>query len=116
MEKQNRRRRASESVESHLSYETEHDKMETDGDLKFLKDNESDKVYLMWEAHDLRPVGLPLGRIRSPCWHSCSPQSSVALALLSNSIFIDSDASHFKVILNYLRYNWDIIAAVFPRS
>ena len=33
-----------------------------------------------------------------------------------NSIFLDWDASHFKVILNYLRYDGDINPAVLPKE
>ena len=33
-----------------------------------------------------------------------------------NSIFLDRDASHFKVILNYLRYDGDINPAVLPKE
>ena len=33
-----------------------------------------------------------------------------------NSIFLDRDASHFRVILNYLRYDYDVNPALLPRE
>ena len=46
MENQNRKRRISESVVCNLDDETEYNMMETDDDLKILKEIQSDKVIL----------------------------------------------------------------------
>ena len=115
VEKQNRKRRVSECVESNLNDEIEHDKMETDDDLKFLKEIQADKVILNVGGARFETSRFTLRKDpESLLAQLFTTESSVAPQ--GNSILIDRDASHFKVILNYLRYNRDINAALLPRE
>ena len=115
MENQNRKRRISESVVCNLDDETEYNMIETDDDLKILKEIQSDKVILNVGGARFETSRLTLRKDpESLLAKLFTTESSVAPR--GNSVFIDRDASHFKVILNYLCYDLDINAAILPRE
>ena len=115
VENLNRKRRISETVMCNLDDETEYNMMETDDDLKILKEIQSDKVILNIGGARFETSRLTLRKDpESLLAKLFTTESSVAPR--GNSVFIDRDASHFKVILNYLRYALDINAAILPRE
>ena len=95
--------------------EKEPDNMETDEDLRFLKDVQTNKVILNVGGARFETSRLTLRKDpESLLARLFTTESSVVPQ--GNSIFIDRDPSHFKVILNYLRYDLNFNTAVLPRE
>ena len=115
MENQNRKKKLNENAENDVIVEKEPDNMETDEDLRFLKDVQTNKVILNVGGARFETSRLTLRKDpESLLARLFTTESSVVPQ--GNSIFIDRDPSHFKVILNYLRYDLNFNAAVLPRE
>lgn len=115
MENQNRSKKRNENAESDVVTEKEPENIESDEDLRFLKDVQSNKVILNVGGARFETSRLTLRKDpESLLARLFTTESSVVPQ--GNSIFIDRDPSHFKVILNYLRYDLNINAAVLPRE
>ena len=107
-------RRNNESME----YITDDDSIginETDEDLNFLKKIQSNRVILKVRGARFetsrRTLRKDLNSLLAKLFmteYSIIPQG--------NSIFIDRDASLFKVIFNYLRYGLEIKPAILPKE
>ena len=107
-------RRNNESME----YITDDDSIginETDEDLNFLKKIQSNRVILNVRGARFetsrRTLRKDLNSLLAKLFmteYSIIPQG--------NSIFTDRDASHFKVIFNYLRYGLEINPAILPKE
>ena len=89
--------------------------MESDEDLRYLTDIQCNKVILNVGGARFETSRLTLRKdLESLLARLFTTESSVVPQ--GNSIFIDRDASHFKLILIYLRYDCQINQAILPRE
>ena len=88
---------------------------ETDQDLMYIANSQGSRIILNIGGARFETCTQTLKK---------DPQSLLAklftpdspIVQQGNSVFIDRDVSHFKVILNYLRYDLDLNPAVLPRD
>ena len=95
--------------------ETEINNMGNDKDLENLKKIQGCKVVLNVGGARFETSILTLRKDSNSLLAKLFSEHSPIIPQ-GNSIFLDRDASHFKLILNYLRYDGDIMPAMLPRE
>ena len=108
-------KRLSECGENTYVTETEINNMGNDKDLENLKKIQGCKVVLNVGGARFETSILTLRKDSNSLLAKLFSEHSPIIPQ-GNSIFLDRDASHFKLILNYLRYDGDIMPAMLPRE
>ena len=108
-------KRLSECGENTDVTETEINNMGNDKDLENLKKIQGCKVVLNVGGARFETSVLTLRKDSNSLLAKLFSEHSPIIPQ-GNSIFLDRDASHFKLILNYLRYDGDIVPAMLPRE
>ena len=86
-----------------------------DEDLEVLRRMQSTKVILKVGGARFETSPLTLWRDPNSLLAKLFTTES-SIIQQGNSVFIDRDASHFKTILNYLRYDLEINPAILPKE
>lgn len=108
-------KRLSECGENTDVIETEKNNTGNDKDLENLKKIQGCKVVLNVGGARFETSILTLRKDSNSLLAKLFSEHSPIIPQ-GNSIFLDRDASHFKLILNYLRYDGDIMPAMLPRE
>ena len=110
------RRRLDENIRLESCGEkVEREQMEMDDDLEVLRTIQSQKVILNVGGARFETSRLTLRRDPNSLLAKLFTTES-SIIPQGNSVFIDRDASHFKIILNYLRYDLEINPAILPKE